>query len=34
VLTLGADTLMRLSANPFFPFMAQRIGQWVDGESR
>jgi alpha-beta hydrolase superfamily lysophospholipase len=31
VLTVGTDTLMRLSSNPFFPFMAERIGQWVAG---
>jgi alpha-beta hydrolase superfamily lysophospholipase len=30
VLTVGTDTLMRLSSNPFFPFIAERIGQWVD----
>ena len=29
VLKIGADTLMRLSSNPFFPFVAERIGQWV-----
>ena len=29
VLTVGTDTLMRLSSNPFFPFMAERIGGWV-----
>ncbi len=29
VLTVGADTLMRLSSNPFFPFVAERIGQWL-----
>jgi hypothetical protein len=29
VLTIGADTLMRLSSNPFFPFVAERIRQWV-----
>ena len=29
VLTIGADTLMRLSSNPFFPFVAERIGRWV-----
>ena len=29
VLTVGADTLMRLSSNPFFPFIADRIGQWL-----
>ncbi len=26
VLTVGADTLMRLSSNPFFPFIADQIG--------
>ena len=31
VLTVGTDTLMRLSSNPFFPFVAERIGQWLDG---
>ena len=30
VLTVGTDTLMRLSSNPFFPFIAERIGGWVD----
>ena len=29
VLTVGADTLMRLSSNPFFPFVAERITGWV-----
>jgi alpha-beta hydrolase superfamily lysophospholipase len=29
VLTVGTDTLMRLSSNPFFPFIAERIGQWL-----
>jgi hypothetical protein len=29
VLTVGTDTLMRLSSNPFFSFIAERIGQWV-----
>ena len=29
VLTVGTDTLMRLSSNPFFPFIAERIGAWV-----
>jgi len=29
VLTVGTDTLMRLSSNPFFPFIAERIGGWV-----
>jgi hypothetical protein len=30
VLTVGTDTLMRLSSNPFFPFVAERIGRWLD----
>ena len=29
VLTVGTDVLMRLSSNPFFPFVAERIGQWL-----
>ena len=29
VLTVGTDTLMRLSSNPFFPFVAERIRQWT-----
>ncbi len=29
VLTVGSDTLMRLSSNPFFPFIADRIAQWL-----
>jgi alpha-beta hydrolase superfamily lysophospholipase len=29
VLTIGTDVLMRLSSNPFFPFMAERISGWV-----
>jgi alpha-beta hydrolase superfamily lysophospholipase len=29
VLTVGTDTLMRLSSNPFFSFIAERIGEWV-----
>ena len=29
VLTVGTDTLMRLSSNPFFPFVAERIDEWV-----
>jgi alpha-beta hydrolase superfamily lysophospholipase len=29
VLTVGTDTLMRLSSNPFFPFLAGRIRDWV-----
>ena len=30
VLVVGTDVLMRLLSNPFFPFMAERIGEWVD----
>ncbi len=29
VLLVSADTLTRLSSNPFFPFMAERITGWV-----
>jgi alpha-beta hydrolase superfamily lysophospholipase len=29
VLTVGTDTLMRLSSNPFFPFVEQRITGWM-----
>ena len=29
VLTVSTDSLMRLSSNPFFPFVAERIGQWL-----
>ena len=29
VLTVGTDTLMRLSSNPFFPFIAERVGEWL-----
>jgi alpha-beta hydrolase superfamily lysophospholipase len=32
VLTVGTDTLMRLSSNPFFPFIATRIGRWLGTE--
>ena len=32
VLTVGTDTLMRLSSNPFFPFVAERIGQWLNSD--
>jgi alpha-beta hydrolase superfamily lysophospholipase len=31
VLTVGTDTLMRLSSNPFFAFVAERISGWVEG---
>jgi hypothetical protein len=26
---VGTDTLMRLSSNPFFPFVAERIRDWT-----
>ena len=29
VLIVGTDTLMRLSSNPFFPFIAERIREWL-----
>jgi hypothetical protein len=29
VLTVGTDTLMRLSSNPFFAFVAERISAWL-----
>ena len=33
VLTVGTDTLMRLSSNPFFPFVAERVREWVNDPS-
>jgi alpha-beta hydrolase superfamily lysophospholipase len=30
VLIVGTDSLMRLSSNPFFPFVAERMGQWLN----
>ena len=30
VLTVPIETLMRIGWNPFFPYMAQRIDDWVD----
>jgi hypothetical protein len=30
VLAIGTDTLMRLSSNPFFPFIEERIGQHLN----
>ena len=29
VLSVGTDTLMRLSSNPFFPFVSERIVEWI-----
>ena len=30
VLTVPVDTLMRVSANPFFPYLAARVASWSD----
>ena len=30
VLTVPVDTLMRVSANPFFPYLAARVTSWTD----
>ena len=30
-LVVGADTLMRMSSNPFYPYMARRIDEAIDG---
>jgi hypothetical protein len=32
VLLVGADDLLRLSSNPFFPFLERKLRQWVTGE--
>jgi len=29
VLTVPVDVLMRVSSNPFFPYLAQRLGDWL-----
>jgi alpha-beta hydrolase superfamily lysophospholipase len=34
VLTVGVDTLMRASANPFYSYMAGRIADWVGTTAR
>jgi alpha-beta hydrolase superfamily lysophospholipase len=34
VLTVGVDALMRLSSNPFFPFVAERVGEWAGASVR
>jgi len=34
VLTVPIDTLMRVSYNPFFPYMAARIVSWADGAQK
>jgi alpha-beta hydrolase superfamily lysophospholipase len=31
VLIAGADTFMRLSSNPFFPYLATRVRDWANG---
>jgi hypothetical protein len=28
-LIAGADTFVRLSSNPFFPYMAERVRAWA-----
>jgi alpha-beta hydrolase superfamily lysophospholipase len=33
VLIAGADAFVRLTANPFFPYMAERIRIWASGEN-
>ena len=30
VLTVPVDVLMRVSSNPFFPYLAQRMSAWVN----
>ena len=30
VLTVPLDTLMRVSSNPFFPYLAARLTAWID----
>ena len=30
VLTVPIDTLMRVSSNPFFPYLAERLSAWTD----
>ena len=30
VLTVPVDTLMRVSCNPFFPYLAARLNAWTD----
>jgi alpha-beta hydrolase superfamily lysophospholipase len=34
VLTVPADTLTRVTCNPFFPYMSARIGDWVTSTSK
>ena len=34
VLTVPVDTLMRVSANPFFPYLAARVTSWTDAAAR
>jgi hypothetical protein len=31
---VGVDALMRLSSNPFFPFVAERVGEWAGASVR
>ena len=34
VLTVSTETLMRLSSNPFFPFVAERLAGWLGATPR
>ena len=34
VLTVPVDTLMRVSANPFFPYLAARVTRWSEAAAR
>ncbi len=34
VLTVPVDTLMRIGWNPFFPYLARRVEEWVSGTGR
>ena len=34
VLLVPMDVLMRLSYNPFYPYMERRVGEWIDRRSR
>jgi hypothetical protein len=34
VLTVPIDTLMRVSCNPFFPYLAERLTAWTDAATQ
>ena len=34
VLTVPVETLMRVSANPFFPYLAARVARWSEATAR